>query len=142
MRGPGSARAGGHHHRGLLGELRLLPDETAGFARAGNLGMRSASAVAVLTAESDDLVHRINSGRAFEHCALQALRRGFAVSMHAGITEVEGPNLALRARLRTHSRPMVVFRLGKVRRQVDGQRSHSARPPLAEVIRPPDASFE
>jgi hypothetical protein len=119
-----------HFHRGLRGEERLLPDETAGFAKAGNLGMRTATAVAVLTAERDDLPHRLAAGRAFQAIALRLSGAGWAVAMHAGITEVEAPNLALRGRLRTLHRPLVVFRLGVPANAEDGNRPHSSRPPL------------
>lgn len=119
---------------GLRGELQLLPDEVAGFAKAANIGIRSASAVAVIAVEHDDLALRISAGRAFEACALRLLQEGFVVSMHAGLTEVEIPNLALRGRLRTRHRPTVVFRIGRVRRVGEGDRPHSARPTLADVL--------
>ncbi len=43
---------------GLAGVGVLLPDETAAFAKAGSLGMRSSSAVMVVTVARDDLKHR------------------------------------------------------------------------------------
>ena len=113
---------------GLSGRGPLLPDETAAFAKAGNLGMRSSSAVAVITVKRDDLAHRVAAGRAFEEMALRLAQSGFAVAMHAGITEVEAPNMALRGRLRTLDRPTVVFRTGKPLRAVDGERPHASRP--------------
>jgi hypothetical protein len=119
---------------GLRGELQLLPDEIAGFARASNIGIRSASAVGVIAVERDDLALRIAAGRAFEACALRLLLEGFVVSMHAGLTEVEVPNLALRGRLRTRHRPAVVFRIGRVRRAHEGDRPHSSRPALVDVL--------
>jgi hypothetical protein len=122
--------------QGLRGELQLLPDEVAGFAKAGNIGMRSASAVGVITVAADDLAHRLAAGRAFEHVALCLLRHGFVVSMHAGITEVEAPNMALRGRLRTRARPEVVFRLGRPALAEDGQRPHASRPTLSSVLLP------
>jgi len=119
---------------GLAGTGPLLPDETAAFAKAGNIGMRSSSAVAVVTAARDDVEHRLAAGRAFEAMALRLTLAGFSVAMHAGITEVEAPNMALRGRLRTFRRPLVVFRLGKPLDAVDGDRPHSSRPRLADVI--------
>ena len=119
---------------GLAGDGPLLPDETVAFAKAGNVGMRSSSAVAVITASRDDLEHRLAAGRAFEEMALRLAVSGFAVAMHAGITEVEGPNLALRGRLRTFDRPTVVFRTGKPLRAADGERPHASRPTLEEVL--------
>ena len=119
---------------GLSGRGPLLPDETAAFAKAGNLGMRSSSAVAAITVKRDDLAHRVAAGRAFEEMALRLSLAGFAVAMHAGITEVEAPNMALRGRLRTMDRPTVVFRTGKPLRAVDGERPHASRPQLERVL--------
>ncbi len=121
-------------HRGLQGLERLLPDETAGFAKAGSLGMRSSSAVAVITVNKDDLAHRLAAGRAFEEIALRLWLDGFCTAMHAGITEVEPPNLALRGRLRTTHRPTVVFRIGKPLHPLEGDRPHSSRPLLDAVL--------
>ncbi len=118
---------------GLAGRGPLLPDETVAFAKAGNIGMRSSSAVMIITVATDDLEHRLAAGRAFEEMALRLVLEGFSVAMHAGITEVDAPNLALRGRLRTFQRPTVVFRTGKPLRAADGERAHSARPPLSEV---------
>lgn len=118
---------------GLAGTGPLLPDETAMFAKAGNIGMRSSSAVLVITAAKDDLEHRLAAGYAFEAMALRLTLAGMSVAMHAGITEVEAPNMALRGRLRTLQRPTVVFRTGKPLRSTDGERAHSARPTLGDV---------
>ncbi|HEX4682083.1 MAG TPA: hypothetical protein VH277_05205 [Gemmatimonadaceae bacterium] len=119
---------------GLAGRGPLLPDETAAFAKAGNVGMRSSSAVAVITVANDNVEHRLAAGRAFEELALLLTMADYAVAMHAGITEVEGPNRALRGRLRTLQRPTVVFRTGKPLREPDAERPHSARPSLQEVL--------
>lgn len=121
-------------HRGLRGEERLLPDETAAFAKAGNVGMRTASAVLVVTAAADDLPHRLAAGRAFQRVALRLADAGFVTAMHAGITEVEAPNLALRGRLRTRERPTVVFRAGRPLHDADGARPHAARPSLRSLL--------
>ena len=119
---------------GLAGTGPLLPDETAAFAKAGNTGMRSSSAVAVVTAARDDVEHRLAAGRAFEAMALRLTLAGFSVAMHAGITEVEAPNMALRGRLRTFQRPLVVFRVGKPLTIADSERPHSSRPRLADIL--------
>lgn len=131
--GDASAR---HLRRGLLGEERLLPDEAAGFARAGNLGMRSASAVAVITVAEDTLPLRVAAGRAYQRMALALVRRDFHTAMHAAVTEVEAPNLALRGRLRTRDRPTVLFRIGRPLHAEDRARPHAARPPLAQLLLP------
>jgi hypothetical protein len=123
-------------HRGLCGLDRLLPDEVAGFAKAANPAMRSASAVAVITAEQDSVACWIDAGRAYAEIALFLQVRGYVTAMHAAITEVDAPNMALRGRLRTRSRPVVVFRIGKPLKAVDGNRPHSARPSLMQVVLP------
>jgi hypothetical protein len=123
-------------HRGLCGNDRLLPDEVAGFAKAANGAMRSASAVAVITAEKDSVAAWIDAGRAYAEIALSLQVRGFVTAMHAAITEVDAPNMALRGRLRTRSRPVVLFRVGKPLKARDGNRPHSARPSLTQVILP------
>jgi hypothetical protein len=120
-------------HDGLAGTGQLLPDETVAFAKAGNLGIRSSSAAMVITVARDDLEHRLAAGRAFEEMALRLTIAGMSVAMHAGITEVEAPNMALRGRLRTFQRPTVVFRVGKPLRASDGERPHSSRPTLRDV---------
>jgi hypothetical protein len=122
-----------HFREGLAGAGSLLPDEAAGFAKAGGIGMRSSSAVLVVTAARDDAGHRLAAGRAFEELALRLVMADFCVAMHAGITEVDAPNLALRGRLRTVRRPTVVFRTGRPLRPADALRPHSARPSLEFV---------
>ena len=126
-------------HLGLRRQLTLLPDEMAGFAKAGNLGMRSSSAVAVITVEDDSVPHRVRVGQAYEETALLLQQQHFCTAMHAGITEVEAPNLALRGRLRTRKRPTAVFRIGRPLREADGHRPHASRPGLAAMLLPPDA---
>ena len=123
-----------HIHAGLCRQVSLLPDEVAGFAKGGGLGIRSSSAVCVLTTTKDDTLQRLAAGRAFEDIALMLVRKGFVVAMHAGVTEVEAPNLALRGRLRTRARPTVLFRVGVPSNVADGQRPHAARPPLDRLV--------
>jgi hypothetical protein len=123
-------------HRGLCGAERLLPDEVSGLAKGDNAAMRSASAVIVITSDSDSVAARLDAGRAYAEIALLLQTRGYVTAMHAAITEVEVPNMALRGRLRTSWRPTVVFRVGRPMRVVDGNRPHSVRPPLAQVILP------
>jgi hypothetical protein len=126
--------------QGLLRKGPLLPDEIAGMAKAANIGMRSSSAVAVITVERDNLEQRIAAGRAYEDLALLLVQHGFCNAMHAGITEVEAPNMALRGRLRTVNRPTVVFRLGQPLREEDGQRPHASRPSLRVLLVPEEAT--
>lgn len=127
-------------HRGLQRLQPLLPDEVAGFAKAGNIGMRSSAAVAVLTVDEDSVARRIAAGWCYEELTLSLTRRRFCTAMHAGITEVEAPNLALRGRLRTTRRPTVVFRIGQPLAVEDRNRPHSARPMLRDVLLARDAT--
>jgi hypothetical protein len=117
----------------LLSEIRLRPDEVSGLARGGNIGIRSSSAAGIIVAPSDDLQHRVLAGRAFEDLVLTLHQRGFVTAMHAAITELESPNLALQAQLRTRGRPLVVFRMGQPLDLRDAARPHSARPRVGDV---------
>jgi hypothetical protein len=126
--------AAARFHRGLCGVERLLPDEVAGMAKGANSAMRSASAVAVISTDDDSVSGRLSAGQAYAEMALLLQRRGFVTAMHAAITEVEPANMALRGRLRTTNRPIVVFRVGKPVRAADGCRLHSTRPPLEWVL--------
>lgn len=112
----------------------LLPDEIAGFAKVGYVGIRSSSAVAVITVQEDSLAQRIATGRAYEDMALALTERGFCTAMHAATTEVLAPNLALRGRLRTRSRVEAVFRIGRPLHPSDGERAHASRPDIADVL--------
>jgi len=96
--------------------------------------MRSASVVVVLAVEEDTVWSRLQAGRALGELLLYLQIRGWATAIHAGITEVDAPNLALRGRLRTSRRPVVVFRVGKPLEVLDSQRAHSARPSLEDVL--------
>lgn len=120
--------------RGLRREGPLLPDEVAAFAKMGNLGFRTATAVAVLTIDEDDVPGWLAAGRAWQDLALTLGAEGYVCAMHAGICEVEAPNLALRGRLRTRARPTVVFRFGKPLRPDDARRPHASRPLVDELL--------
>ncbi len=129
-----SDHAAQHLHDGLSGRERLLPDELAGFAKAGTVLMRSASAVIVISVSEDQLAQRVAAGQAYELMALTLLEQGYCTALHAALVELESPSLALRGRLRTSARPTVVFRVGKPLHAQDGQRPHSSRPPLASLM--------
>jgi hypothetical protein len=120
----------------LLSEVPLAPEEVSGLARGGNAGMRSSSAVGIILSPHDDLAERVLAGRAFEDLVLMLHEQGFVTAMHAAITEVESANLALRARLGTNARPVVVFRMGQPLQATDSQRPHSARPSVFDVTIP------
>jgi hypothetical protein len=117
----------------LLSEIRLAPEEVSGLAKGGNFAIRSSSAVGIIVTPHDDLRHRVLAGRAFEDLVLTLHQHGFVTAMHASITELESPNLALQARLGTHGRAVVVFRTGQPLEVSDAQRPHSARPSVSDV---------
>ena len=121
-------------HRGLMGEERLLPDEVANLAKSANKAMRTASAVAILSVENDSTSSRLEAGQALGELSTLLQLHGYAIAMHAAVTEVDGPNMALRARLRTTHRPVVLFRIGKPARVVDGMRPHASRPPVESLL--------
>ncbi len=127
-------QAARHFHLGLRGAERLLPDEVAGLAKSASLGMRSSSAVAVITTADDEVPSRLAAGRAYACLANLLTLFGYVTHMHAAMTEVTAANLGLRGRLRTTARPMVVFRLGKPLRAADGERPPSVRPALRELM--------
>lgn len=117
----------------LRSEIRLTADEVTGLAQGGNIGIRSASAVAIIVVPQDDLRHRVLAGRAFEDLALLLCQHEFVTAMHAAIAELETPNLALQARLGTRGRPVVVFRMGQPLEAGAGYGKHSARPSVKDV---------
>lgn len=125
-----------HFHRGLLGTERLLPDEIASLAKTSNWGMRSASAVVVLTADDDLPATRMLAGMALGELLLYLEIEGWVTALHAAITELDVPNLALKGRLRTSRRPVVVFRVGRIGASIGSRRPHSARPPLDDLMVP------
>lgn len=126
-----SDEAARRFHRGFKRETQLLPDETAALAKTGNIGIRTSSAVGIITVAQDDLEHRLAAGWAFEEVSLRLLCEQFVVSVHAGTIEVEASNLGLKGHLQTRNRPVMLFRIGKPRRPEDGQRPHSSRPRLS-----------
>ena len=129
-------RAAARLHLGLTRQIQLLPDEIAAFTHQANVSIRAASAVVVLTCVTDDLDGWLQAGDTYEEMALLLWNRGFVTAMQGSPVEVEAPNLALRARLRTSRRPTVVFRVGRPLRPEDARRPHAARPPLEELMLP------
>jgi hypothetical protein len=121
---------------GLLRTQTLLPYEVAGMAKAGYLGMRSASAVAVIAAQEDSAALRVDAGRAYEELALFLSQRDLSTAVHAAIVEVDAANLSLRARLRTRWRPTMLFRIGRPLDEEARRRPHAVRPPLATLMVP------
>lgn len=124
-------------HGGLLGESALLPDQIAAFARGGRAGLESSAAVLVITTDGDDSQARINAGRAGHRLSLWLQQHGFASAFHAALTEVEWVSKMFAATvLRTTRRPMLLLRVGRVKRAADSQRPHAARPHLDAILVP------
>lgn len=124
-------------HRGLLGEIPLLPDQVAGFARGARAGLESSSAVFVLTTAGDTVLERVHTGRVGQRLMLRLQQAGFCSAVHAALTEVEWVSKIFSATvLRSRRRPMMLFRTGQVKRPQDAQRPHAARPALAAILRP------
>lgn len=121
-------------HDGLNRKINLLPDEVAGFAATGALGIKTSSAVAVIGVEKDNWKSWLSAGRTYLQIALTLEKDEFVTAMHAGITEIEIPNRMLKSRLKSTHRPTVVFRIGKPRNPEDLNRPHSARPKVEELL--------
>jgi hypothetical protein len=121
-------------HLVLAGPEQPAATVLAPFLADGGALMGSASAIGVLTVPRDDLPRRLDAGRAYEELALLLASEGYATSIHCAMTELAAPRLALRSRLETSERPVIIFRIGRPRRPEDGSRPHSARPPLEHVL--------
>jgi hypothetical protein len=122
-------------HASLRGEAPLLPDQLAGFAKGGRLGLESSAAALVITTMKDGFQERIHAGRAAQFISLELLRGGFHVAFHAALSEVDWAAAMFSATvLRSTRRPLVILRTGKVKRVEDLLRPHALRPPLHEVL--------
>lgn len=123
-----------HVHRALR-EQRLLPDQLAGFAKGGRMGIESSSAALVISVEHETPGAWIAAGRAAHRASLECQKEGFHSAYHAALTEVEWARQMLAASvLQTPRLPAVVLRVGKPKRAEDLARPHAARPPLNEVL--------
>lgn len=123
-----------HVHLALR-EQRLLPDQLAGFAKGGRLGIESSSAALVISVEQETPDAWIAAGRAAQRLSLECQKDGFHSAYHAGLTEVEWARQMLAASvLHTARVPVVVLRVGKPKRTEDLARPHAARPPLNDVL--------
>lgn len=119
----------------LTGKRLLLPQDLAGFTKAGFIGIKSASALAVLTVDTDTVVNRFRVGQAFERMVIYLTQQGYSTAMHAAVTEVDWAAAAFNATyLRTQQRPTAVFRIGKIKNLSDTLRPHAARPQLADLL--------
>jgi hypothetical protein len=127
-------RFAAHVHRALRDQC-LLPDQLAGFAKGGRLGIESSSAALVLSVEQETPEAWIAAGRAAHRLSLECQREGFHSAYHAALTEVEWARQMVAASvLHTTWLPAVVLRVGKPKRAEDLARPHAARPPLDDVL--------
>lgn len=125
----------GHVHVALLGQRRLLPDQLAGFARGGRIGVESSSAVGVITVAKDDPEHWVLAGRAAQRVSLELQRQGLSSAYHAALTEVKWAATIFAATvLRSRRTPAVIMRMGRPKRPSDTMRERAARPTVDEVL--------
>lgn len=124
----------------LRGERSLPGDQLALLARGGRVGLTSASAVCVLSVAHESPLALLDVGRAYQRCALEAWRGGFASAVHTAICEVSHVRSIARATMMPATSlpgtlgPCMIFRLGKPLGAVV-ERPHSSRPPLSSLLR-------
>jgi len=118
----------------LRGEAAMPVDQLAFMARAGRIGLCSASAVCVLSCLQPDPATAITAGRLFQRCALLALGSGLACAVHTAVCQVGHARAMSEATLMKSLTPSLIFRLGRPRQGSDGLPPHSARPPLDDVL--------
>jgi hypothetical protein len=127
-------RFAAHVHQALR-EQRLLPDQLAGFAKGGRMGIESSSAVLVISVERETPEAWLGAGRAAQRLSLECQREGFHSAYHAALTEVEWARQMVAASvLLTPRLPAVLLRVGKPKRPEDLARPHAARPPLNDIV--------
>jgi hypothetical protein len=118
----------------LRGEIPMPVDQLAFMARAGRIGLCSASAVCVLSCLDPSPATAILTGRMFQRCLLLAGAQGFVCAVHTAVCHVPHARAMSQATLMKSLAPSVIFRLGKPRQASDGLRAHSARPRLEELL--------
>jgi nitroreductase len=92
--------------------------------------IQSASAIAVLTTETDDPEMHVRTGQVFERLALLASNQGVAVHPMSQILERKELRTQLREVLNTSGRPQHLFRLGYVDQDIE----HTPRWPLQTFL--------
>lgn len=123
-------------HLALQSEGQFDGDFAAGFANADRDGIASASAVGILSVDSDVPAQWINAGIAFQRIWLMAERQNLGIGVMAGMVESTLHNITLKARLGlTRARPTVVFRIGKPMEIMP----HSPRVPTEELFEQPNS---
>jgi hypothetical protein len=118
----------------LRGEAAMPVDQLAFMARAGRIGLCSASAVCVLSCLEPNPAAAITAGRVFQRCALLASGSGFACAVHTAVCQVAHARAMSEATLMKSLTPSLIFRLGKPRQASDELRLPSARPTLDDVL--------
>ncbi|MEY4550341.1 MAG: hypothetical protein RL685_6536 [Pseudomonadota bacterium] len=118
----------------LRGELPMPVDQLSSIARAGRIGLCSASAICVLSCDDPGPATAITSGRVFQRCALVAEARGFVCAVHTAVCHVPHARAMGQATLMKSRTPHLIFRLGMHLHPNDGVRPHSARPRLDELL--------
>jgi hypothetical protein len=122
-------------HEGLLGSGTLLPDQVAAFAKGGRVGLESSAAVFILSTAKDTTAERVAAGRAGQRLGLTLQKHGYSSAFHAALTEVEWVSKMFAATvLKTTRRPLLVMRVGKVKRAADLRRPQAARPSLDQIL--------
>jgi len=121
----------------LTGQKELIPTNLKAFAKAGQRGLASSSALAVIShfPDNNEVARRIEVGRLYEQTALLLQSNGWSTSMHAALTETHYLPIKVVSeslkRIVLKDRqlvPTAVFRVGIPRHEEDFDRPHSNRP--------------
>ncbi len=121
-------------HQALSGEKKLEPEDGLRFSTGGKRGFEKSPYIGFLTSPKDDIRHWIEAGRCFQRIFLHLVSEGYAVTVHAGVVEVTLINKMFAITLGTTQEILMLFRAGKVKKEKDGNRPHSPRLPIEEVI--------
>jgi hypothetical protein len=120
---------------GLLGKAKLEPEDSLRFSLGGKIGFEKSPLICFITAERDDVQHRIAAGRLLERSWLFLEAQGISVAMHAAIVEVRLINRIFATTLGTTEPLAVVFRSGWALNPSErDQRPHSPRSLLEDVL--------
>lgn len=118
----------------LRGDVPMPVDQLSFLARAGRIGLCSASAICVLSCDDPTPATAILAGRALQRCALVAAEHGFACAVHTAVCHVPHARAMSQATLMKSRTPHLIFRLGRPLHASDALRPHSARPQLEELL--------
>ena len=119
----------------LRGQAPMAVDQLAFMARAGRVGLCSASVVCVLSSHDQSADTALAVGRAFQRCALLARAEDFACAVHTAVCEVPHARAMSQATLTPEGMtPRMIFRLGKPRKTTDATRTPSSRPLLDDLL--------